>query len=891
MSIKASSIFSYLEKCSPEELRRISSLCDNPEDLLYIQQLMEEREARKRKAKAANSLLDFTLYTKPDFKVGWANEIIAQELDNIIKPDCPYDRLIIQAPPRTGKLLADSTPVLTTKGWTTHGELKVGDYVFHPSGKAIAVKWVSEKDVADVEVEFYDGSVIKCHRNHEWTVYDRSESSRGWKTYETNYLLSVAVTNGKQKPRARFQLPIRECLEWPEVDLPIHPYFLGMWLGDGKSSDPHLIHHRSDKETIDKIEQICGYKKSCEWVHSSTGVIHSSFAGNGIRTTLRRLNLLENKHIPEIYLRASKQQRLDLLAGLVDSDGTVCKKTGRVLISNINKTLVDGIYDLVMGLGFRCYIKEYEPVLSTSGIQGKNRVYVVGFNPDIEIPTALPRKRTVRLDHVKRRIGIKEVRLAEPEIGHCIQVDSEDGLYLVGRNLIPTHNSEKASRRFPAYALGKYPDLNIIATSYASDLAQRMNRDVQRIIDTPEYREIFPNTCLNSSNVKTSAKGSYIRTSDMFEIVGHKGAYRSAGVGGGITGMGADILLIDDYLKDWTEASSKRVKDMIWEWYNSTAYTRLSPNGKVIIIATRWADDDLIGRLLKQAKEDPKADQWRVVSLPMEYDPESEYIHELDPRTEPGELLFPERFDQKYVNRRKFSLPPKIYVSLYQQKPTVDGGNIFKRNEFKFFSELPEFEFKMLSVDATFTDTAKSDFVAFGIWGVKGKNKYLIEAKKERLNFTGTLQNIYTFIAKHPDLKELIIEAKANGEAIINMLDNDPMIKIPIYAYKPTDSKEARAWAVTPQVSAGQVFLPDVTYERNRGELWVESYLTELTTFPGGAHDDYVDMTTQFLNRVSYLHTGWLESVLASEELDGKNEFSDIARLMGWKTKGMGLGF
>lgn len=141
----------------------------------------------------------------------------------------------------------------------------------------------------------------------------------------------------------------------------------------------------------------------------------------------------------------------------------------------------------------------------------------------------------------------------------------------------PRHGkSEQVSRYFPAWAFGRYPDLSMIAASYAADLIGRMNRDVQRIIDSPMYGQIFEGIGLSGKNVRTSAHGSFLRNSDMFEIVGHKGIYRSAGVGGGITGMGADILNIDDPVKDFQEAQSPTIRQAVWDWYTSTAYTRLS---------------------------------------------------------------------------------------------------------------------------------------------------------------------------------------------------------------------------------------------------------------------------------------------------------------------------
>ena len=155
--------------------------------------------------------------------------------------------------------------------------------------------------------------------------------------------------------------------------------------------------------------------------------------------------------------------------------------------------------------------------------------------------------------------------------------------------------SELVSRKFPAYAFGVDPDLQIIATSYGADMAQRFNRDVQRVIDNDLYHAVFPETSLNKANVRSTSKGAYTRTSDLFEIVGHTGSYRSCGVGGGITGMGADILIIDDPVKDRKSANSATVRQSIYEWYTSTAYTRLSPGGGVIVMCTRWHVDDLLG--------------------------------------------------------------------------------------------------------------------------------------------------------------------------------------------------------------------------------------------------------------------------------------------------------
>jgi hypothetical protein len=197
----------------------------------------------------------------------------------------------------------------------------------------------------------------------------------------------------------------------------------------------------------------------------------------------------------------------------------------------------------------------------------------------------------------------------------------------------PRHGkSELVSRKLPAFIFGRDPDASIIAASYSADLAQRMNRDVQRIIDNPAYGEVFPGASLSGrSNRSITLKGSYLRNSDIFEIAGRRGVYRCAGVGGGITGMGGDYIVVDDPIKNREEANSLTQRDKLWEWYTSTLYTRQEKDGAILITLTRWHEDDLAGRLLELAKKDPAADQWEVLTLPAVREEETR-----DPRDKRG---------------------------------------------------------------------------------------------------------------------------------------------------------------------------------------------------------------------------------------------------------------
>lgn len=847
-----------------------------------------------------------------------------------------------------------------------------------------------------------------------------------------------------------------------------------------------------------------------------------------------------------------------------------------------------------------------------------------------------------------------------------------------------TGKSELVSRRMPAYVFGKMPDTPIIATTYGSELAQRVNRDVQRIIDTDKYRELFPKTTLNKSNVKTSSKGSYIRTSSLFEIVNHKGSFRTAGVGEGITGMGGRILIGDDLFKDWAESQSATRRQVIWDWYTSTFLTRLTPDGKVVMMMTRWhclhpdqeintpnglikikdlkhhsevltmngveeaglclskkvkeemfeiqtygnpdpikvtkdhllmtqrgwikaknltkedklispifdsnimtnneiislidkfdrsyiinkkeklnnnkknkicvgllqqyllegktykeiatifglknkqdiysythglglsklktnniidenillnkdfwkivglwvaegsvtnsgknkktsivcwalhkkeihykkliedtlkinvveiyrkntnslqlkvsclqlADfldknfglgaenkkcpfwltqlpkeyrisflegyfegdgcydknglirgtsisknlmygirnilsslnvpslireekkkgkcyvvgrmcninrkfsiafwsqylqlsspytsnvkdslqrvkiannnieykirsiisyeydglvydilntkshtflteglvvhncDDVLGRIIANANKG-KGKKWEIISLPMEFEVDRDDIHPLDPRTEEGELLWPDYFNREKVEEIKHDVGSRVFISLYQQRPSPDGGSIFKRDWFKYYRELPTLDYIIISMDSTFSKSDTSDYVVIGAIGVSGGKKFLLHIERERLAFNDSINKLISVIKKYPNASELVIEKKANGDAIIDELKLIPQITIPIFAYSPSTSKESRATSISPQVEFGDVLLPDPQYEGHWDIEWVEPFLKEITEFPSGKYDDQVDMFTQALIRIRTSAALWLEQLANEQE-------------------------
>ena len=235
----------------------------------------------------------------------------------------------------------------------------------------------------------------------------------------------------------------------------------------------------------------------------------------------------------------------------------------------------------------------------------------------------------------------------------------------------PQHGkSELTSRRLPAYLLGIKPKLKLIGCSYSASLAASFNRDVQRIIDSEEYHDIFPETYLNSSNVRTAALGSYLRNADMFETVSHRGFYKSVGVGGSLTGTPADIGIIDDPIKDAMEAESQTYRARVWDWFTQVFLTRLHNDSQIIITQTRWNLDDLSGRILKAMNND---NSWTVLSLPAICEGS---VNDNDPR-DIGQALWEEKHSLKRLNEIK-AANPRAFHALYQQDPKpFEGGLVY----------------------------------------------------------------------------------------------------------------------------------------------------------------------------------------------------------------------
>ena len=396
----------------------------------------------------------------------------------------------------------------------------------------------------------------------------------------------------------------------------------------------------------------------------------------------------------------------------------------------------------------------------------------------------------------------------------------------------PQHGkSLTVTETFPSWYIGKNPDKRCIIACYNDDFAGKFGRRNKAKID--EYGLPLFNIKLKKSSDR-----------DM-EVANHDGSIICRGIMSGITGNSAETIIVDDPIKNRQEADSPTYRERLWEEWQNSIKTRTQAGTKIIIIQTRWHEDDLAGRVIREEKN------VEVVNIPVEAEDNDILGRSV------GDALCPEiGKDNKWLQAFKESYKTssdggtRAWNALYMGRPTSAEGNIFKREWWRYYSKLPDkLPLIGISVDATFKDSDTSDFVAIEVWGKLNGDYYLLDLIKKRMDFPDTLKAIRHMASKYPQKHSILVEDKANGSAIISMLRHEIEGIIPI---TPQESKVARANAITGIVESGNVYLPE--YADFTGE-----FVEEFASFPNGAHDDLVDACTQFINKFKFYSADYVE--------------------------------
>lgn len=589
--------------------------------------------------------------------------------------DGKYDFLGISLPPRVGKLLSDDTPVLTTDGWKNHGDLMVGDGVFGRDGEVKRVLHVFPKHFANRRVHFSDGTFIDCHENHEWVVYDRHKLKEHVVT--TKYLESAVLETGeagKRGHRYYYQIPICAPINGFESSLPVAPYALGAWLGDGRNSHPDVCCDPKDRAVVESIIAD-GYKVSWQSTHKTTGVEYYGF--NGLREGLQQLGMCYSrkrvdKYIPDQYLCASKRQRLELLAGLLDTDGSLTVKERRYHFSTAEESLRDSMIALVSTFGWRCNVCKHEPRLSSSGIQGKKPVWVVAFNPTEYIPCRLSRKQ-LREFSKPRKFAITKVEEIAPNRGNCIEV--EGGVYRVGERCVPTHNSTLCLF-FLAWVMGKRPNSHNAMSGHSGILADGFYSEMLNLIDSKEYtfHQIFPTSELQRKSAEK--KEINLCDPDRFATLTCRGI---DGTWTGAVDISSDgYLYVDDLVRDRTESLSPIRLENRYQDYLNVLVDRKNDGARELMVGTRWNVLDPLGRVETEKIKNPRYKFVKIPALNKFYESNFNY-------------KYGKGFSTSYYKNLKERLDANEWEAKYQQKPFVREGLLFPPDELRYYNGvLPE---------------------------------------------------------------------------------------------------------------------------------------------------------------------------------------------------------
>lgn len=391
--------------------------------------------------------------------------------------------------------------------------------------------------------------------------------------------------------------------------------------------------------------------------------------------------------------------------------------------------------------------------------------------------------------------------------------------------------STTLTETLPSWFLLRNPDKQVIEVSYGDDLAERFGkRNLEKV---KEFGSLF--------GVSVDKKKA---TSKEFQIADHKGRMISRGIGSALTGYSGDLIVIDDPIKNRQEADSQSRREFIWNEFLNSIYTRTQAHSKIILVMTRWHEDDLAGRLL----DDPEfAKITTYINIPCE-------AEENDPLgREVGDAICPEigkgnewlkNFKPAYTSQNGL----RAWNALYQGRPTALEGNMLKREWWQFYERSDydngdlKFNQMIMTVDATFKDEAKNDYVAIGVWAKSGIRIYMVDMFNEHLNFASTIRRIKEIKALYSGIGAILVEDKANGSAIIQVLRNEIPGIIPV---TPDASKESRVNAVSFAIEAGNVYLP-----KDKNITW--EFIDQCSAFPNGKHDDMVDSMSMGVHRLVF---------------------------------------
>ena len=746
--------------------------------------------------------------------------------------DGKLDFLGVSLPPRIGKLVADDTKVLTRSGWKFHGDLVVGDAVISPNGSFVKVTHVFPKHVANVRCHLSDGTYVDVHENHEWVVYNRLRKKV--ETLETRQMMhSDYLADG----RCSYSLPHRKAVIGEEKNLPVAPYTLGAWLGDGSNRDAKVCCAPKDREVIAGILED-GYRVSSFYVHPKTGVEYYRYAG--LCRSLQKVGMCHKnyrvpKRIPEEYLTASIHQRLMLLAGLLDTDGSLDREKKRYQFTTVEPALRDSFIQLVSTFGWRCCVSQYEPTLSTGGIQGKQPYWVIAFNPDRFIPCRLERKQ-LRAFTGHHRVGFTKFEKIDPVPGNCISV--EGGLYCVGERMHPTHNSTLCIF-FMTFVMGHRPDVASVMSGHSDKLTDGFYREILSILsdgETYQWGAVFPGLQV----VANSAKNETIDLNTIKRFP----TMTCRSVSGTLTGAveigTGGVLYCDDLIADLEESLNPIRLQNKYDAYLNQLKDRKKLGALELMVGTRWNVFDPLGRIQQQYADNPRY-RFHVIPALNEND-ESNFNYKYDLG-----------FDTEYYHDMRDSIDGATWWAKYMGQPYIREGLLFPADELLYYNGvLPDGEPDRI-VAVCDTAWGGGDSLSLPIAYQYGEDVYIQDVVFNNGDKEVTRPEVVAKLKKHrPHMVRF--EANNGGDEYKDKVDEllkADGIRINLSAKKAptTQSKLARIIQYAPEIKRFY-FLDEKSRDRE-----YRAFMQELTMFVQtgkNPHDDAPDslgMLVDFMDK------------------------------------------
>jgi len=449
--------------------------------------------------------------------------------------------------------------------------------------------------------------------------------------------------------------------------------------------------------------------------------------------------------------------------------------------------------------------------------------------------------------------------------------------------------SSRVGRYGVLWLLRQFPNLRMGVVSYDGDHAARISYMIRADIESFDGQAGMVDLGLRLAKNQKAVSRWLLAPP-------HDGGVFAIGIGGGLTGRPLDLLLIDDPVKDTRAAESLLLSAHAWDWWQTVARPRLAPWAPVIVVATRWHEADLIGRMLSKQAEDEAAglehfDRWREVNIPAQadHDPAKGQVDVLG--REPGEFMVSARGrTREQWEATKAATSARFWTALYQGKPSPDVGDVWLKEWWRRYTEplwsqqpdgtfrIPGMDTVLQSWDMAFKDKDTSDYVVGQVWAKKGADSFLIYQVWARLSFTATLDAVKRVTRLFPQASRKLVEDKANGTAVISALKHEVPGMVPV---EPMGGKQVRAEGVSPFIRAGNVHLPTSTVASMDREIaWdPDGLIVEATSFPNGAHDDQVDATSQALAEM-YLRGGTGRLLIPSGDLPLPS--GHTPRLGGW---------